>query len=45
VGDYAKDDDLAPEHNASTIYTRCGTPEFTDISELVVTALQQERVI
>lgn len=23
VGDYAKDSDLAPEHNASTIYNRC----------------------
>lgn len=36
VGDYAEDDDLAPEHQASTIYDRCGEPDgFTDISEVV----------
>jgi hypothetical protein len=26
VGDYAKDDDLAPEHNASTIYSYIKCP-------------------
>ncbi len=27
VGDYAEDGDLAPEHVASTIYSRCNSPE------------------
>ena len=42
VGDYAEDTDLAPEHEASKIYDRCLSREYTDISEDVSRVIQQE---
>jgi len=41
IGDYAEDGDLAPEHEASTIYGRCGT-EFLDITDDVCKVIEHE---
>lgn len=37
VGDYAEDEDLAPEHKASEIYTHCDNGEdgWVDISKII----------
>lgn len=35
VGDYAEDDDMAPEFEAGSIYHKCAEEEFEDISERV----------
>ena len=47
VGDYAEDTDLAPEHQASTIYERCfgeegGAPQFLDVSDDVAAVIEHE---
>lgn len=42
VGDYAEDGDLPKRFKASTIYGRCGSGAWEDISELVIPALQAE---
>lgn len=42
VGDYAKDSDLAPEHEASTIYGRCCNGDYTDITEDVCRVIEHE---
>jgi len=42
VGDYAEDDDLAPEWHAKTIYNRCGEGVWTDISADVCTVIEHE---
>ena len=43
VGDYAEDGDLAPEHEASTIYAKCGS-EWTDVTDDVCRVLEHELV-
>jgi len=51
VGDYAKDEDLAAEHHAKTLYNRCNavdaegnaiTSEFTDVSDDVAKVIEHE---
>lgn len=42
VGDYVVGDDLAPEHDAATLYARCRDGEFRDISDLVCAAIERE---
>jgi hypothetical protein len=43
VGDYAEDTDLAPEHEASTIYGRCEKGgEYTDVSDDVAAVIEHE---
>ena len=42
VGDYAENEDLAPEHEAGGIYRRCGDGEYTDITSDVCTVIEHE---
>lgn len=42
VGDYAEDSDLAPEHEAGSIYTACGDGTFTDVSDDVCAVISHE---
>lgn len=46
VGDYAETADLAPEHEADTIYTRCNgsgaTADYTNITSLVIPIIEKE---
>lgn len=48
IGDYAEDGDLAPEHNASAIFGKCGpnddgTPgEYVDITDEVCEVIEHE---
>lgn len=41
VGDYAEDTDLAPEHKAGSIYERCNSGEFKDITDEIVPIVEQ----
>ena len=44
IGDYAEPGDLAPEHDAETLYSRCRNGEgFTDISEVVFQLMKDAR--
>jgi hypothetical protein len=45
VGDYAQDEDLAPEHQASSIYSRCSEDAeeaYLNISDDVATVIEHE---
>lgn len=45
IGDYSEDDDLAPEHVASTIYGRCGRgadEPYVDVTDAVVKVIERE---
>lgn len=43
VGDYAEDSDLAPEHKASTIFSRCSIGgDYTDVSDDVAAVIEHE---
>ena len=47
IGDYAEDSDLAPEHAAKSIYSKCGNGEpgkeqWTDVTDDVATIIERE---
>jgi hypothetical protein len=43
VGDYAVDSDLAPEHEAGSIYDRCHEGgDYADVSDLVAAVIEHE---
>lgn len=44
IGDYAEDNDLGPEHEASTLWDKCmgDNPSYTDITDQVVEVIERE---
>ncbi len=42
VGDYAEDSDLRAEFEASSIYRKCRSGEWTDVTDLVVEVIERE---
>ncbi len=42
VGDYAEREDLAPEHEAESIYEKCRKGEFLDITSQVCRVISRE---
>jgi len=42
VGDYAEDSDLPAEFQASSIYKKCRSGEWTDVTEMVLEVLERE---
>lgn len=42
VGDYAEDDDLAPEHAAGSVYRECLGGLFQNITDEIIPLIEQE---